>query len=75
MTLSPFPTFLTFPTPKFGLPAPTIEPWQGLKIPPYLRPESLGPPTVGPEGDDFTAFEMTMAPRRRLPNRRSHASR
>jgi len=72
MRLRPFPTFLTFPTPKFGLPAPTIEPWQGLKIPPYLRRESLGPPTVGPQGGDFTASEVT-TPRGRLPDRRGHA--
>jgi len=72
MTLSTFLTFLTFPTPKLGLPAPTIEPWRGLKIPPYLRRESLGPPTLGPEGDGFTASEMTMAPRRRLSDRRGH---
>jgi hypothetical protein len=75
MTLSTFPTFLTFQTRKLA-PTPVHAPWEGLEIP--LYPRRL-PPTVEPKGDALTgrpesASEYTMLPRRPLPDRRSHAS-
>ena len=48
MTLSTFPTFLTFLTQTLCFSAPASDPWQGLEIPPYPRSERLEPQTVGP---------------------------
>jgi hypothetical protein len=53
MKLSTFPTFLAFLTQAPCFPAPANNSWQGLDIPPHLRPARLGPPTVGPEADDL----------------------
>ena len=57
MTLSTFPTFLTFPTQVLCFPVPASDPWQGLEIPSYPRRERSsgntdpnGGPTGGPEG-------------------------
>jgi hypothetical protein len=74
MTLSTFPTFLTFLAQELPFSAPASDPWQGPEIPPYPRREHLGPQTVGPEANDLTgrpesASEATMAP---LPDRRGH---
>lgn len=33
------------------------DPWEGLDIPPYLRREPLGPPALGPKGDDLGDLE------------------
>jgi hypothetical protein len=76
MTLSAFPTFLTFLTQGLCF-LPASDPWQGLEIPPYPRRERLEPPTLGPEGEDLagrqgSASEVMMTPRRRLPARRGH---
>jgi hypothetical protein len=54
MKRSTFPTFLTFLTQALCFPAPANNPWHGLDIPSSLRRERLGPPTVGPEGDDLS---------------------
>ena len=54
MTLSTFPTFLTFLTQALCFPVPASDPWQGLEIPPYPRRERLGPQTVGPKANDLT---------------------
>jgi hypothetical protein len=54
MTLSTFPTFLTFLTQAPCFPAPASDPGQGPEIPPYLRRECLGPQTVEPEANDLT---------------------
>ena len=51
MTLSTFPTFLTF---LALCPVPAGGPWEGLEIPPYPRPEWLEPPTAGPAGEDLS---------------------
>ena len=53
LTLSTFPTFLTFLAQKLPFSAPASDPWQGPEIPPYPRRERLGPPALGPEGDDL----------------------
>ena len=73
MTLSTFPTFLTFLTQALCFSAPASDPWQGLEIPSYPRRERLGPQTVGPEANDLTgrpefASGYTMVPRWRLPD-------
>ena len=67
MTLSAFPTFLTFLTQALCFPVPASDPWRGLEVPPYARRERLGPETVGPEANDLTgrpesASEVAMAP-------------
>jgi hypothetical protein len=77
MTLSTFPTFLTFLKQTLCFSAPASDPWQGPEIPPYPHRERLGPQTVGPEANDLTrrpesASKITMAPRRHLPDRRGH---
>jgi hypothetical protein len=54
MTLSTFPTFLTFLTPALCFPVPASDPWQGPEIPPNPRRERLGPQTVGPEANDLS---------------------
>ena len=77
LTLSTFPTFLTFLAQKLPFSAPASDTRQGPEIPPYPRRERLGPQTVGPEANDLTgrpesASKITMAPRRHLPDRRSH---
>ena len=54
MTLSTFPTFLTFLTQTMCFSAPASDPWQGLEIPSYPRRERLGPPTVWPEANGRT---------------------
>ena len=54
MTLSTFPTFLTFLTQRLCFSTPASDPWRGLEIPPYPRREHLGPQTVGPEASDLT---------------------
>jgi hypothetical protein len=74
MTLSTFPTFLTFLTQELCFPVPASDPWRGLEILPCPRREHLGPQTVGPKANDLTgrpesASEATMAP---LPDRRGH---
>jgi hypothetical protein len=79
MTLSTFPTFLTFLTERLCFAAPTRHAWEGVEIPAYLRHKRRGPPT-GPVSQDLTgqpqsASDVAMAPRRRLPDRRRHASR
>ncbi len=68
MTLSIFPTFLTFLTQALCFPVPASDPWRGLEVPPYLRRERLGPPTVGLFPSDLTgrpesASEVAMASR------------
>jgi len=40
-----------------GRRAVPIDPWDGLDIPPNLRPERPGPPAPGPEGDDLGDLE------------------
>ena len=54
MMLGTFPTFLTFLTRRLCFPALAAAPWQGPDTPSSLRRERLGPPTVGPEGDDLS---------------------
>ena len=39
MTLSTFPTFLTFLAQALCFPVPASDPWQGLEIPSYPRRE------------------------------------
>jgi hypothetical protein len=48
MTLSTFPTFLTFLAQTLCFSASASAPWQDLEIPSYPRRERLGPQTVGP---------------------------
>ena len=60
MTLSTFPTFLTFLTQALCFPVPASDPWQGLEIPSYPRRERLGPQTVGPEANDLTAARVRL---------------
>ena len=67
MTLSTFPTFLTFLAQELCFPVPASDPWRGLEVPPYPRRERLGPQTVGPEANDVagrpeSASEVAMAP-------------
>jgi hypothetical protein len=67
MTQSTFPTFLPFLTQGLCFSTPASDPWRGLEIPSYPRRERLGPPTVGPEGEDLTgrpesASEVTTTP-------------
>jgi KaiC/GvpD/RAD55 family RecA-like ATPase len=38
-------------------PDPTFDPWKHLDIPGFLRRERLGPPGLGPEGDDLGDFQ------------------
>ncbi len=64
MTLSTFPTFLTFLTQALCFPVPASDSWQGLEIPSYPRRERLGPQTVGPEGDALTGSWRARAGRR-----------
>jgi hypothetical protein len=65
MTLSTFPTFLSFLTQALCFP-PASDPRRALEVPPYLRRKRLGPPTVWPEASDLTgrpesASEVAMA--------------
>jgi hypothetical protein len=77
MTLSTFPTFLAFLTQAPCFPALASNPREGLAIPPYLRRERLGPPTVEPEGDDLSRRsepESTASSLRRPSTRNSDPS-
>ena len=60
MTLSTFPTFLTFLAQTLCFPAPASDPWQGLEIPSYPRRERLGPQTVGPGRLEFASTASTL---------------
>ena len=60
MTLSTFPTFLTFLTQTLCFPVPASDPWQGLEIPSYPRRERLGPQTVGPGRHESASTASTL---------------
>jgi hypothetical protein len=79
MTLSTFPTFLTFLAEALCFPVPFSAPRQGWKSRPTLAASAVERRTVGPQGDALTRWpdstsEYTMLPRLPLPDRRSHAS-
>ena len=60
MTLSTFPTFLTFLAQALCFSAPASDPWQGLEIPSYPRRERLKPQTVGPGRPESASTASTL---------------
>jgi hypothetical protein len=75
MTLSTFPTFLTFLTEALCFPVPASDSWQGLEIPSYPRRERLGPQRRRLDRPARVCLRVHHGtPPRRLPDRRGHTS-